>query len=150
MILGFLEVPIKLSDMVNVDVSSIALTTTRQDNVITATYTPPLSNNVYAISFSGNIATRRYTIEVSFKDDKGGACSNSIVVGEVDRSSTAYTVVTGNIKPLSASPTPAAVAKGSTEDYDDEAEQLYREYVAGLRNNEHKAIPCAHLHRQHK
>jgi hypothetical protein len=142
---------IKLLSMVNVDVNSIAFTVTQQSNGSTQTFTPTPTNNVYLIKFSGNISVRRYTIEVSFKDDKGGACSNSITIGEIDKSSsTSYTVVSGNTLPAQQSQqssststrtvTPKVADATTAGDYDDEAERLYREYVAGLRNDEHKAF----------
>jgi hypothetical protein len=94
------KLQIKLSSMVNVDVSSITFTTTQQQSGSVFTFTPTSTDNIYAIDITNSMGTRRYTIEVSFISDKdGGVCSNSIVVGEVDRSSTAYTVVSGDILP---------------------------------------------------
>jgi len=91
--------------------------------------------------------TVRYNITITFRDDKGGVCSNSIFVGSVDRTSTTYTVVSGAVQqsaPAPASQQSVSVAATTTEiatpNYDNEAERLYREYVSGLRRDEHKAF----------
>jgi hypothetical protein len=133
---------IKLTNMVNVDMNSIVFSVTLQRNGSVTTATPTPTNNVYNIVISGIPTTRRYTIGVSFRDNKGGACSNSLTIGEVDRNASAYTVVSGDILPAQQSDAiQAAMAKAmSVENYDDEAEWLYREYVTGLRNDEHKAF----------
>jgi hypothetical protein len=82
-----------------------------------------------------------------FSDKDDGVCSNSITIGEVDRSSTVYTVVSGEVLPaqsvsgsVSGASVHAATMTKNAEEYDDEAERLYREYVAGLHNDEHKAF----------
>jgi hypothetical protein len=142
------KLQIRLSNIVNVDVSSIVFTVTRQDNSSVLTFVSTPSDNICEISFSSGI-NRRYTIEVSFNDNKGGVCSNNITIGEVDRNSSTYTVVSGDISrsqqseensTSSRAVTPKVMEAGTAGNYDDEAERLYREYVAGLHNDEHKAF----------
>ncbi|GHT69394.1 hypothetical protein FACS189452_10080 [Bacteroidia bacterium] len=134
---------IGLSNMVNVNASSIVVKAKNLSTNAFASVSQSVSNDVYTITISG-IGNINFEITVAFSDNQLGQCSNTITVGTINKNGSNYTVTSGSVQSAPApqgTPQPMSLATTApASDYDDEAERLYREYVAGLHNDEHLAF----------
>ncbi|GHV64517.1 hypothetical protein FACS1894199_02950 [Bacteroidia bacterium] len=144
-------IKVRLTNMVNVDASTISFTTKNLSTNAVNSQPATVSGDVYTINGWTGIGITNYEVIVTFSDDKLGTCSNTVTVGTITKNGSSYTVSGGSISPSFVTRSVsihdtiyvydyASGESSSSPDYDSEAERLYREYVKGLYNDEHLAF----------